>query len=122
MKQEGSGPLSLQNNTSILQISSYTFSVPSASETHLYELEDSKSGGAVIVVHEADDAEELSVEAAVAQTEQEAAEQRHPDTETQQGDVKTVKDSKKSSPIRLNRDYQFHNTVMLAAAHTKRLM
>lgn len=52
----------------------------SGSETHLHELEDSEGGGAVVAEHEADDAEELSVEAAVAQTEQEAAEQRHPDT------------------------------------------
>lgn len=44
---------------------------------HLDELEDGKGGGAVVVEHEADDAEELRVEAAVTQTEQEAAEQGH---------------------------------------------
>lgn len=46
-------------------------------QTHLYELEDSERGGAVVSEHEANDAQELSVEAAVAKPEQKAAEQRH---------------------------------------------
>lgn len=44
----------------------------------LDELEDSEGGGAVVPEDIAHDAEELCVEAAVAQTEQEAAEQCHP--------------------------------------------
>lgn len=51
--------------------------------SHLDELEDSEGRRAVVMEHEADDAEELSVEAAVAQTEEEAAQHRHPDTEPQ---------------------------------------
>lgn len=40
---------------------------------HLDELEDGEGGGAVVPEHEANDAEELRVEAAVAKTKQEAA-------------------------------------------------
>lgn len=53
------------------------------SDTHLYELEDGEGRSAVVMEHEAQDAEELSIEAAVTQTEQEAAEQRQLDTEQQ---------------------------------------
>lgn len=56
----------------------------SSSQSHLYELEDGEGRSAVVTEKESDDAEELSVEAAVAQTEQEAAEQRHPETEPTQ--------------------------------------
>lgn len=56
--------------------------VSSLFKIHLYELEGSEGGGAVLAEHEASDAEELRVEAAVAQTEQEAAEQRHAHTAT----------------------------------------
>lgn len=66
--------------------------VSSVWNSHLYELEDSEGGSAVVAEHEADDAEELSVEAAVAQTEQEAAEQRHADTEPQHTKI-TVKET-----------------------------
>lgn len=52
-------------------------------KSHLDELKDSEGRRTVVAEHEADDAEELSVEAAVAQTEQEAAQQRHPETEPQ---------------------------------------
>lgn len=45
----------------------------------LYELEDGKGRSAVVFKQEADDAEELSVEAAVSEAEQETAEQRHAD-------------------------------------------
>lgn len=55
-----------------------------AAEAHLYEPEDGEGGSAVVSEQEADDAEELSVKAAVTQTEQEAAEQGHPDAEQQQ--------------------------------------
>lgn len=51
--------------------------------THLYEPEDSEGRRAVVTEHEADDAEELSIEAAVTETEQEAAEQGQLDTEEQ---------------------------------------
>lgn len=47
--------------------------------TDLYELEDGKGRSAVVFKQEADDAEELSVEAAVSEAEQETAEQRHAD-------------------------------------------
>lgn len=53
------------------------------SDTHLYEPEDGEGRRAVVTEHEANDAEELSIEAAVTQTEQEAAEQRQLDTEQQ---------------------------------------
>lgn len=43
--------------------------VSSVFKTHLYELEGSEGRGAVLAEHEASDAEELRVEAAVAQTE-----------------------------------------------------
>lgn len=58
----------------------------SSSQTHLYELKDGEGRSAVVAEYESDDAEELSVEAAVAQTEQEAAEQRHPETEPRHRD------------------------------------
>lgn len=53
------------------------------SDTHLYEPEDGEGRSAVVTEHEAHYAEELSIEAAVTQTEQEAAEQRQLDTEQQ---------------------------------------
>lgn len=68
-----------QNFVTRNEIKSETSVTPPWSGTHLYELEDCEGGRAVVAEHEADDAEELSVEAAVAQTEQEAAEQRHSD-------------------------------------------
>lgn len=43
--------------------------VSSVFKSHLYELEGSEGRGAVLAEHEANDAEELRVEAAVAQTE-----------------------------------------------------
>lgn len=52
-------------------------------DTYLYEPEDGKGRSAVVTEYEAHDAEELSIEAAVTQTEQEAAEQRQLDTEQQ---------------------------------------
>lgn len=56
----------------------------SVAEAHLYEPEDGEGRSAVVSEQEADDAEELSVKAAVTQTEQEAAEQGQPDAEQRQ--------------------------------------
>lgn len=50
---------------------------------HLDELEWGEGGGAVVRKHEADDAHELSVETAVAQTQQETAQHGHAHTEPQ---------------------------------------
>lgn len=61
---------------------------PLPPDTHLYEPEDGEGRRAVVAEHEADDAEELSVEAAVTETEQEAAEQGQLDTEQQHGQVR----------------------------------
>lgn len=57
------------------------------SATHLYEPEDSEGRCAVVTEHEADDAEELSIVAAVTETEQEAAEQGQLDAEQQHRQV-----------------------------------
>lgn len=57
------------------------------SDTHLYEPKDSEGRRAVVPEHEADDAEELSIEATVTETEQEAAEQGQLDTEQQHRQV-----------------------------------
>lgn len=61
----------------------------SEADAHLYEPEDGEGRGAVVTEHEAHDAEELSVEAAVAKTQEEAAEQGQLDAEqTQTGHQK----------------------------------
>lgn len=57
-------------------------------DTHLYEPEDGEGRRAVVAEHEADDAEELGVEAAVTEAEQEAAEQGQLDAEQQHRQVK----------------------------------
>lgn len=62
-------------------------------DAYLYEPEDGKGRSAVVTEHEAHDAEELSIEAAVTQTKQEAAEQRQLDTEKQHTRV-TAKDGR----------------------------
>ncbi len=81
---------------------------------HLDKLEDSEGGSAVVTEHEADDAEKLCVEAAVAQTEQEAAEQRHTHTSHTHTQIKK-RVSRQSEPSLFNLQLQ------RSAAVTKRL-
>lgn len=82
--------------------SSSSSSAPPPTPTHLYEPEDSEGRRAVVAVREADDAEELSVEAAVAEAEQEAAEEGQVDAEDT--DVRTdgVKNQPQGSQTQLS--------------------